>query len=50
MVTPRWQNELPAGAGSWARLESVGVNAALTVGAALRMGSGLLCWARKPPR
>jgi SAM-dependent methyltransferase len=48
MVTPRWQNELPRGRGGWAGLESAGVGAALTLGAALGMGSGLLCWARKP--
>ena len=48
LQTSRWQNELPAAGGMVARAERLGAGAVLTLGAALGMGAGITCWARKP--
>jgi SAM-dependent methyltransferase len=47
LTSQRWQNELPRRPGVLAQIERIGADAVLTLGAALGMGAGLTCWARK---
>lgn len=47
LETHRWQNELPRQTGLIGRIERMGMDAALSLGARLGMGAGITCWARR---